>query len=393
MVIWDDGDDSFGEIRSPGWHAREVLALRSHLFGTSIALVSHSRTPEVQRLVESKWLEDVQPSRTYARDHAPKILTSADQHPGAPDIEGVRIPHFAWQAIHDGLARGPVLVQVARSGFGSALVCKLAARARNVRHAVDRCNSPKRTARWFADGAAAEYPDWACAECGSTQLRAIAVGSARTASELKRAFKDVGVVVSGRSGGVIDQVGAEPMIVVATVGAEPRASNGYAAAVLLDAQALLSRTDLRSEEETVRRWFNAMALVRVASDGGVVAIPADPTHRGLQAIVRLDPVGWASRELADRVATGLPPATRALSLSGEPAHIADFLAGLVVEDSWRVLGPVPMTGRDGSHFERTLIVVPHTDGSKLAAAAMRAMRRTTRPDERVRVRMDPLTLF
>ncbi|MGB5016947.1 MAG: primosome assembly protein PriA, partial [Candidatus Nanopelagicales bacterium] len=30
LVVWDDGDEALIEPRSPGWHAREVLALRSH---------------------------------------------------------------------------------------------------------------------------------------------------------------------------------------------------------------------------------------------------------------------------------------------------------------------------------------------------------------------------
>lgn len=393
MVMWDDGDDSYGEVRSPGWHAREVLFLRSHMFGTSLAVMSHSRTPEVQRLVESNWLSSDQPGRGFARDHAPKILTASDQHPHDPDVDGVRIPHFAWQTIHDGLTRGPVLVQVARSGFGSALVCQVC-RA-SVR--CEQCSGPLQQAeeagplvcRWCGH----EEADWSCVECGATELRAIAVGSGRTASELKRAFKDISVVVSGRAGGVINEVGNQPLIVVATVGAEPRADAGFAAGVLLDAQSLLSRTDLRSEEETVRRWFNALALVRPASRGGVVAIPGDPTHRAIQAIVRLDPAGWASRELADRVATGLPPATRVLSLSGAPVHVAEFVSAMNVPTAWRILGPVPMTGRGGVHFERTLIVVPHKDGSELAAAALRTMKRSAKPDDRVRVRMDPLTLF
>ena len=60
---------------------------------------------------------------------------------------------------------------------------------------------------------------------------------------------------------VIAAVEAEPVVVVATPGAEPVAEGGYGAALLLDGWALLGRPDLRAGEETLRRWMNAAALV------------------------------------------------------------------------------------------------------------------------------------
>ena len=54
-------------------------------------------------------------------------------------------------------------------------------------------------------------------------------------------------------------------LVVATVGAEPVAAGGYAAALLLDGDSLLRRENLRAGEDAVRRWFNAAALVSPAA--------------------------------------------------------------------------------------------------------------------------------
>jgi primosomal protein N' (replication factor Y) len=228
---------------------------------------------------------------------------------------------------------------------------------------------------------------------------------------LARAFPDVPVRTSGRASGVIDRIGSEPVIVVATVDAEPIADGGYQGAVLLDGSALLARTELRSEEQTVRRWFNVMALVRGADQGGKVAVTMDPTHRAVQALVRMDPIGWATRELDDRRETGLPPVTRSLTVTGEPHTVADFLTRANLDPGWRVLGPVPVpvvalsapartipmdsVGPTGGQRVRVLVLVPIADGPRLATAAKAALCAT--PDRgspaHLHIRIDSTTLL
>lgn len=221
----------------------------------------------------------------------------------------------------------------------------------------------------------------------------MSIGSSRTAEELARAFPDVPVLISGRAAGVIDEVGPERAIVVATVGAEPVARNKYQAAVLLDGSALLARSDLRSEEETVRRWFSVLALVRGSEQGGKVAVTAEPAARAVQALVRLDPDGWADRELAERRVTGLPPATRAASVAGNEEAVAAFLGLCELDREWRTFGPVPATGSPAT--ARALVMAPLADGPKLARVLKDAMVATPDrgPATRVRVRIDPLRLL
>ena len=120
-----------------------------------------------------------------------------------------------------------------------------------------------------------------CPACGGHRLRSSVVGARRTAEELGRAFPGVPVERSG-AGTVLDAVAAGPRLVVSTPGAEPVAPGGYAAALLLDAWALLERPSLTAGEESLRRWLAAAALVRPPSaDGGrVVLCPARrPTCR------------------------------------------------------------------------------------------------------------------
>ncbi|HCN20720.1 MAG TPA: primosomal protein N', partial [Arthrobacter bacterium] len=72
---------------------------------------------------------------------------------------------------------------------------------------------------------------------------------------------------------------------------------------------------LRAGEDTVRRWFNAAALVRPASDGGLVVITATESV-AVGALLRWDPAGYARRELELRMELQLPPAVRIASITG-----------------------------------------------------------------------------
>ena len=218
-------------------------------------------------------------------------------------------------------------------------------------------------------------------------MRAVVVGSARTAEELGRAFPGVSVRTSAGDS-VLDQVPAAPSLVVATPGAEPLADGGYGAALLLDGWALLARPDLRAAEEAFRRWSNAAALVR--PDGQVV-VGAEASIPAVQALVRWDAAGHAARELAERAELGFPPATRMASLSGVTGAVAETLELAQLPDPNDVIGPV-LTG-DGA--QRVLIRVPRQLGGELAsalkaAAAIRSARKAADP---VRIMLDPSASF
>src|SRR5699024_906006 len=158
-------------------------------------------------------------------------------------------------------------------------------------------------------------PSWVCAHCGAVELRAPVIGQRRTVEELGRAFPQV-PIRSSVGGSVLRTVGPEPAIVVATPGAAPRARGGYAAALLMDAWVMLGRADLRTAEESLRRWLNASAQVRTAGDGGEVLVLGDAGHPAVQAVVRSDPAGYAARELEDRRESRFPPAVRLATIEG-----------------------------------------------------------------------------
>jgi len=396
IFVWDDSDDSLSEPRSPGWHAREVAALRTMTGRCTLVVASHSRSVNMARLVDTGWARSVVPTRDHRREAA-KVITRNAASNEDPD-RFARIPHIAWQVIKTGIKSGPVLVQVARSGYlpGFACVeCRTPAQCPICSGPLALTKSDEVACRWCAD----VVQNWSCAECGDRRMRAMSVGSQRTAEELRRAFPAVEVLVSGSLDGILDVVPDNPAIVVATVGAEPVAVGGYQTAVLLDGGALLARSDLRSEEETMRRWFNVAALVKPAGAGGQLAVTADPSHRAVQALVRMNPAAWARRELQERFDTGLPPTTRCASITGKVNDINDFMETCRSDHrwnpQWRCLGPVAVTLTGHAHAERMLILGPHRDGALLAALIKSALVAGTARTgaHAVRVRIDPVSLY
>jgi primosomal protein N' (replication factor Y) len=263
----------------------------------------------------------------------------------------------------------------------------------------------------------------------------VVTGAGRTAEELGRAFPSVPVRTSGRSG-VLHEVPADPAVVVATPGAEPRAANGYAAAVLLDGWVLLGRPSLRAAEEALRRWMNAAALVQPAAEGGTVVVVADAGLPAVQALVRWDPVTHAERELAERAELRFPPTVRMASLTGAEPAVRDMIAAASLPPYAEVLGPVPVSTRPpaapdgpsgpppsrsrrssartgaangrrpatdgqpdlpapGQAQVRALIRVPRKDAAALAASlhAAQSLRSARKDTEVVRVQLDPAELI
>ena len=329
-VLWilDDGEETYAEPHAPGWHAREVLALRSHLCSAPLIAAGSTRSVVAQSWIESGWAAAVSMPRELIRSRAPRVQALGD------DDNTERVPEKAWSVARRALQDGPVLVQVARRGYVPATACQ---RCRT----VARCTACAGPLRLASAGAVASCtwcetpaPTWRCPACGDTRLRAIARGSTRTAEELGRAFPGIPVVASGGDR-IVDEVAGIPALIVATPGAEPVAEGGYAAVLLLDAERMLARGALGAEEETLRRWFTAASLGR---PGAPVVVTADPSVAVVQALLRWDPAWFASRDLAQRTELGLPPARRSAAVTGPLAAVTAVRESL--SRNVTVFGPV-----------------------------------------------------
>ncbi|WP_422933177.1 primosomal protein N' [Sinomonas sp. P47F7] len=400
VVCWDDGDDLHAEPRAPYFHTREVCLLRSELEGCALVLAGHTVSTEAQRLVESGWLQSVSAARSVLRRRLPRVVSTADSFETARDPYAriARLPHAAWQLAREALVEGPVLVQVARAGYAPSLACE---RCREPARCSE-CSGPlaesagagsaRRVAcRWCGTPAGA----WTCPHCGGRALRRSSVGALRTAEELGRAFPGA-VVVTSSGENVKADVPGTSALVVATVGAEPVAPGGYAAALLLDGDSLLGRETLRAGEEALRRWLNAVALVRPAEAGGRVVITAGD-HEAVSALVRWDPAGFAARELGLRRTLSLPPAVRVAAVTGTRAAVDGFAAAAVsVLDlpGVRSAGPVQLPAPAGTAAAdaswRLLVFFPVADGPEVSRGlrAARIAHATRRGSEPVQLRLD-----
>ncbi len=354
IIVVDDAEHTHAEPRAPYHHVREVALLRTVLTGAALLFLSTSRSLEVQRLVERGWLEELAPERERRRAAAPRMIATADsyQQEREPAYRQARLPAAAYRAAREGLEHGPVLIQVARSGFVPAVVCE---RCRT-RQQCPTCHGPLAVpphhgqsgtlrCRWCG----LHHRRHRCAECGHTGFRAGSRGADRTAQELGRAFPNT-AVISSTSDHPVTEVGEAPALVVSTPGVEPVAQTGYSAALLLDGDSQLSREGLDVPRQVLARWFRAASLVRPQSrtpeEAGTVVVTADAEEL-TAPLVRWDPVGYARRELYSRLELGLPPATRMLSLTGEQAEAESFIAQVRLPERVSWIGPTHM--EDGRH--------------------------------------------
>lgn len=415
VAVWNDDDSLHAEQRSPYQHVREVALLRTELAGAGLLLASTTRTPEVQRMVESGWLGEIGVDRGTVHAATPRVVSTADSWESERDpmLTRARLPQAAWRTAREGLegrlgAPGPVLVQVGRSGFIPALVCRDCGTPARCRHCTGPLGYPDRTAsarneaacRWCGRRERA----YACPECDSHLLRAGSRGVDRTAEELGRAFPNT-PVLSSSGDHILSTVDDTPALVVATTGAEPVAEGGYAAALLLDGDAQLQREGLRTPGQVLARWFAAAALVRPRDRGGVVVVTATQQDV-VGALVRMDPAGYASRQLAERRELHLPPAVRMAEVSGPPAAVESFIDLVELPDAsgdlpW--IGPVPVEGWGPEASpagavdpprHRALLFFPY-GAARAVVEALRTARSAAsarRLTEPVRVRIDPVDL-
>ncbi|MFB7842474.1 primosomal protein N' [Microbacterium sp. NPDC056052] len=381
VALWDDGDSLLAEPLAPGVHARDVALLRQEQEGSALLFAGHTRTTDVERLVETGWIRAI----TAARRRLPRVVLDTTED---LDRRGQRLPSRAFLTAREAAATGPVLLQVARPGFSPTLVCaSCRAPAR-----CTSCGGPLGAAHrgatpvcaWCGRGARL----WACGSCGGETVRLAASGSERTAEELGRAFPGIRVIVADGNH-PIERIDAKPALVVATRGAEPLAEGGYRAVVLLDGSRMLQAPELRIGESCLRWWSNAAAL----------AAPGAPVHlvgvdgAVARALATWSQASYARAELAERAPLRMPPSVRVAQLEGTGTGVRralDDIAALQLPPD-AVLGPVPIEGDDDGR-ERALVRFLYADGARVAATLRAAVVAEAMGRRRVRGKTPRTTL-
>ena len=380
VAMWDDGDDLFAEPRAPYPHAREVLLLRVARHDTALLVGGYARTAEGQSLIESGWCIELAAEQRTRRRAWPQVEVTDGTTAGAAPV---RLPQQAFRAIR--ASEGSVLIQVPRRGYRDSLTCQTCREPARCQACQGPLGQPSASAPVACRWCGRDAVPWACPHCHGTTLRSPVVGALRTAEEFGRAFPDREVVTSGGST-VVDDLPAGRRIVLSTPGAEPHVDGGYDAVILLDTWLMLGREDVRVDEESHRRWFNALALARPG--GKAVAVGDAQT---LQAVVRADPAGFAARELAARAETHLPPTARLATVDGPDDVLAD-LAGRAWTAHTEVLGPVPVDQRAPDAAQRLILRTPRREGAELATLlAGVAAERSAAKLPGLRIQIDPPT--
>ncbi|OIR45582.1 primosomal protein N' [Corynebacterium sp. NML130628] len=407
LVLMDDGNDNLVDPREPYVHAREVLTTRSALEHVSLIIGGVARTAETQMLVESGWMHGLEASKTTIRERMPRIYAAGDSDYALerdPRARQARLPSVAFQSANRALERDrPVLFQVPRAGYIRALACgecRTPSRCRS-------CNGPLElpqsgdasapTCRWCGR----IDPSFRCAACGSRKLRAVVLGTDRTAEELGRAFPQVRVRNSSGEK-ILAEVEPRAQLVVATPGAEPFVQGGYGAAVLMDPWALLQRPDLRAAEETFSKWIAAAALVEPHTRGGEVVVTADPAIAVVQFFLRWDPSGYAELELEHRREVSFPPTAHVAVVDAPRVALEDYFANVSLPPNTELLGPVDLPSgvtlpgtwdqRQYGPAQRMLVRCPVQDRNGLGRALRAGLisRATRKQDLPLRVQVDPL---
>lgn len=394
VAVWDDGDSLYSENLSPYIHARDAALLRQEQQQCALVFLSHSRSTEVQRLVEVGWLAAMSPGGI----RPPKVIPSANQVSQDRLAAIARIPSSAWKAARAGLDEGPVLVQVARPGYAPRLACADCAQSARCTTCAGPLAQRSASATPSCVWCGALAVKWRCRECDGTRLRMVGSGSARTADELGRAFPGYRVIVADGDHQVLT-VSSEPSLVIATRGAEPVAEGGYRAVLILDGAGMLARESLRVSEDCLRWWSNAIAL---AADGAPTVIVGVGGSLAT-ALVTWRQEDFASAELADRRELRFPPAVRVATLTGKAELVTDAIEKLPVGPV-DILGPVDLP--DG--LVRTIIRFDYKAGpviaEQLKALVITAttvsrsnrkpgMPRASQPPPGLRVHLDDLEPF
>ena len=313
IIVWDEGNDNFSEIRSPGWHAREVAIERTRQQGCALILGSFSPSLVSTSYVLAGWLKPLQPPRETFREFSPRFNGISEL--SSPDQRG-RISSKAWKTIQKGLQIGPVLIQVPLRGYIRSLVCQKCAN-----HARCQCGGKLIIAsvkKNIVCGLCGVFQsDWQCNYCAGKTFRHSGIGDERTLEEIGKAFPGVTIRSSNQSSMILDEV-RDRCIVLATPGSEPRATNGYSAIVFLDSRIFLERATVNAEEQARLNWFSISALAAKNAEVFLDVVATDPNF---QALLRWDPWHSASRDLMERSDLQLPPQFKAVSVIGPHSDI------------------------------------------------------------------------
>ncbi len=373
LIVLDESDPLLEEPHTPYVHARDAAVVRQSIEGGTLVFASTTPSVESARFVELGFVEasESQPHRTS--------VVVANDNPDDEFSSRARIPGSAWRAVRAALDVGPVLVQVSRPGYSPQVVCTAC-------RTPHRCSGCRSLLSGNSEGTVlcrvcgAQPLGLKCGHCGGREVSWSGVGSVRTADELGRAFPKIPVIVADAEHRFLE-VPRRPCLVIATRGAEPIVSGGYAAVLIVDGDKELQRPGLRTTENCLRWWGHAASLA--APSGTLIIANVDGVFATQFASNRWEDV--VATELRERRALGFPPATRAIAVRGTIVEL-QTVRELPEVTGHRVIGPAP----DRESFR--IVVFADYRAAPAVIAGIRAHVITSGANS-LRVHCDDLSIF
>lgn len=341
FAIVEDTAYQYADGMMPYAQARGVMRLRAKKHGGVFVAMSYSRSALSQSEVDS-YSSNTQVAKDISGSSVPVTVRKELREKIVPWVRwlnretlskladpsiGARIPHTAVRAINEALADGnPVLLSIAQDGATQSAMCSSClhqARCRRCTGPLDISDGIK-SLRCLWCGASAV--NWSCANCGSTNLRAIRVGAAGIAQEVSKLFRNVPILLSSphQPNGIIHSIDKKPVIVVATSGAEPRVqsqngmqSGSYGVVAILDTWVSLYASGLDSRIDTLTAWMKAASLCAPRTRGGSVLLIGETYPILARALTLWDTTQLSLNELSERKQAILPPFVTAACVWGE----------------------------------------------------------------------------
>lgn len=327
VAVLDDASPNLREQHAPYVRAGEALAMRAVREGAAFLSLSGCVSLSSQAMIERGEAALVRGEPSALRASLPRV--SAAEQWERDGASWSRLPESAFALVRHALDEGPVLVVVPRAGYipmTACASCREIARCETCGGGLglDFGEAEPRCRRCGLPAAR-----WRCPECGGGRIRAVRLGSHRTAEEIGKAFPGTGIVMSGSqaSEGIVDSVSGKPRIVVATPGSEPAAQGGYRAALVLDSR-FLRGDGPGSEIGFVRKACRIVARVRPARDGGHVMFAGGIDPVFLRMLSTWGQPDFAAGLYAQRRELKLPPSAFWLAVTGESRSVRTYLGVL-----------------------------------------------------------------
>jgi len=348
------------------------------VIGTRSSFVGYSPSSEAARLIETKWME-------YSASKSRVNVSAFAQ------IHGELLPSRLMSEIRKAMKVGPILFLSPRKGYSQAITCS---KCRNV--ALCSCGG-KLTQKSNQSAVqcvicAQSVAEWKCTWCQGTTPFLLGRGSERFAYEIGAAFAGMAIVQSSAEN-MIDKFEEKFGFVIATPGAAPIATHGYALVIILEGERFFTQSDIRAHERSREIFFSTAAL---ASEKGSVALVMASDHPIIGAIASWKPSLISQRELRERLEVHLPPFTRAITLDIDSSESQSLLRGLRKSEedgrlpaSTTILGPSQLK----ADVDRIVVLTPLVDGEELVSLLHEFQRRRSSSKKTLAsIRIDPYSL-